>query len=261
MNAPADDAPTGSPYDEPEFYDLMLDDLDFDIPYWIDLAKAGGGPVLDVGCGTGRILLRLLEAGVDADGLDNSAAMLARAKQRAATAGFEPRLALGDMRDFTMPRKYARVICGFNAFAHCDTPDDQLRALRCAREHLEPGGALVVHMSYPRPGYWLEPDGVPVLELEKTDPATGRALQMWDTRFKNVVEQRQHSKMEIREVAADGVVVASHRSETSQRWVYRFEMELLLRLAGYARWEFAGDFDGAPLERPDQSLIAWGWRP
>ena len=203
-----------SPYEEPELYDLML---------------------------------------------DNAPAMLRRARERATAAGLRTTLVEGDMRDFAAPRRYARAICAFNAFAHCETPDDQIATLRCIRKHLEPGGALVLHMSYPRPDYWNGPDGEPVLEMEKLHPVNSHTLQMWDTRFKDVVGQCQRSHMEMRELGASGEVVARHRSETTQRWVYRYEMELLLRVAGFTRWEIFGDFGGAPLERPDQQMIAWGW--
>ena len=250
----------GSPYDQPELYDLMLDSLDFDQAFWLRVAREGNGPLLDVGCGTGRVLLRLLEAGIDADGIDASTPMVERARARAAAAGFRTRLEVADMRDFTLPRRYARAICTFNAFAHCETPDDQLRALRCIHHHLAPAGALVLFMSYPSPRYWNEPDGDPVLEREIELPENGHRLQMWDQRFKNPVEQYQRSEMEIRELDANGARVATHRSRAIQRWVYRWEMELLLRAAGYARWEIQGGFDGEPLERPDQPMIAWGWR-
>ena len=266
-----------SPYDSPEHYDRILDGLDFDQAFWLRVARGwlpgqpfadeataaprrAPGPVLDVGCGTGRVLMRLLEAGIDADGLDNSEPMLARARERATALGKAPRLVLGDMRDFTLPRRYARALCTFNAFAHCDTTDDQIRALRCIREHLEPEGALVLFMSYPKPSYWSEPDGDPVLETEAAIEGTDRKVQMWDTRFKDPVEQRQRSQIEIREVDATGKTVASHRSEITQRWVYRYELDLLLRIAGYGRREIHGGFAGEPFTSPDQPLIAWGWR-
>ena len=249
-----------SPYEDAELYDLMLDGLDFDHACWARIAAECGGPVLDVGCGTGRVLVRLLEKGIDVDGVDNAPAMLERCRARAAAIGAKPRLALGDMRSFELPRRYALVICAFNAFAHCDTTDEQLRALKSMRAHLEPGGSVALHMSWPTPRYWSEPDGVPVLELETRDPRTGHRLQMWDTRFKDPVEQRQHSKMELKELDDDGNVIAVHRTETTQRWVYRYELELLLRLAGFARWEIQGDFGGDPLTRDDQQMIAWAWQ-
>ena len=249
-----------SPYDAPDLYDRLFETLDFDRAFWLEVGRGCHGPVLDLGCGTGRVLIPLLEAGVDADGVDLSVAMLDRLRAKATNQGFRPRLLAAGMRDFTMPRRYARVICAFNVFAHCETMEDQLATLRCCREHLQPGGALVLHISYPGASLWLGPDGEPILEHETTNPETGNRLQIYDRRFKDVVNQRQHSEIEVRELDASGRLVASHHSQARQRWVYRYELELLLSLAGFARWEIQGGFDGAPLERDDQQIIAWAWR-
>jgi SAM-dependent methyltransferase len=240
-----------SPYEAPELYDLMFETLDFDLPYWLSVGREAGGPVLDLGCGTGRILLPLLEAGVDADGVDLYVPMLDRARDKAAAKGFRPRLAAADMSDFSLPRRYARIISAFNAFAHADTPDQQIASLTCARRHLAPGGAFVVHMSYPGPEYWAEPE----VRREKD----GHRFQMWDDRHKDVIGQCQRSDMEIREFDEAGAAVKVFSFETTQRWVYRYELELLFRLAGFGRWEFFGGFAREPLERPDQQMIAWAW--
>ena len=249
-----------SPYDAPDLYDLMFESLEFDLGFWLEVGKTAGGPVLEVGCGTGRVLLRLLAQGIDADGVDLAPSMLERLRQKAASRGLHARVTQGDMRDFTMPRRYARAICAFNAFAHCETIEDQLRALRCIREHLAEGGALVLHMSYPSASLWTDPSGTPVLELESKHPLSGNTVQLWDTRFKNVVGQCQRSEVEVREVDAAGGVVDSHRFEAIQRWVYRYELELLLALSGYARWEIFGGFEREPLERDDQQMVAWAWK-
>jgi len=247
-------------YAEPELYDLIFDAFDEDLPFWTSVGRDAHGPVLDLACGTGRVLVPLLEQGVDADGLDNAAAMLERARAKARAKGLQPHLVRGDMRDFTMPRRYARVLCPFNAFAHAETTEDQLRTLRCVREHLDPGGALVLHISYPSPSYWLQPDGDPVLEIEVDRPATGTKVQLWDTRTKDPVSQRQLSEIEYREVDAAGRIVTSRRLRTAQRWTYRWELELLLRTAGFSRSEILGGYRGEPLERPDQPMIAWAWK-
>ena len=62
------------------------------------------------------------------------------------------------------------------------------------------------------------------------------------------------------EVDAKGRIVDSQRFETNQRWVYRYELDLLLRLSGYTRWEILGGFAGEPLLRDDQQMISWGWK-
>jgi SAM-dependent methyltransferase len=252
--------PKLSPYDFPELFDLLFEPFDFDIPYWRKVAADAHGPVLEAGCGTGRILLQLLERGVDAEGFDSSRPMIERFRFKARDRGWADRAVVADMREFALPRRYSRVICGFNGFAHCETTEDQVRALRNFRRHLRPGGALVLHMSYPGPKYWLEPDGVPTLEIEARNPATGRMIQMWDTRTKDPVAQFQSSEIEIRDVAEDGRIVESLRSSTSQRWVYRFELELLFRVSGFTHWAVEGGFEGQPLSQPQDQMIAWAWR-
>jgi SAM-dependent methyltransferase len=260
VRAPGSAAAVPSPYEAPELYDLLFEALDFDRPFWLEVGRGARGPVLDLGCGTGRILIPLLEAGVDADGVDLHPAMLERLRAKATQRGFRPHLRAADMRGFTMPRRYARVICAFNTFAHCESTEGQLATLRCCREHLAPGGALVLHISYPGAALWLNRTATPVLEHETVNPASGNRLQLYDRRTMDIVSQRQHSEIEVRELDAAGGVVASHKFEARQRWVYRYELELLLRLAGFPRWEIQGDFTGGPLEHDDQQMIAWAWR-
>jgi len=140
-----------SPYDAPEIYDALFESFDFDLPFWLKIGREANGPLLEAGCGTGRVLLRLLEAGTDADGFDLSRQMIERLLAKARARGWDNRAVVADMRDFSLRRRYARVICAFNGFAHCETTEDQIRALTCFREHLEPGGGLVLHMSYTGP--------------------------------------------------------------------------------------------------------------
>lgn len=252
-------ATLSSVYQAPDLYDLVLEGYDEDLEFWLDEARRGRGPVLDVACGTGRVLLSLLERGIDADGLDREAPMLERLRVKARDRGLKVEVTEADMRDFTMPRRYARVFLPFNGFAHCDTTDDQLRCLKCCREHVEPGGSLVLAMSFPACAYWANP-GTRVLELEVAHPETGFPVRMYDTRAMDHVAQRQHSLTEIEELDGTGQVLRVHRFEMTQRWVYRFELELLLRQAGFARCEILGGFDRRPLERDTDTLLAFAWR-
>ena len=254
-----DDNRHPSPYVAPELYDLMFDSLDFDVPYWVETAKAAAGPVLEIACGTGRVLLPIRKAGVDIDGIDQSPEMIGRLKDKAAAAGLAVRAEVADMRDFETGRRYNLIFCGFNGFAHCETTADQLACLRASLRALAPGGALVIHMSYPGPAYWLEPEGKAVLEHEVVLSCGGK-LQMWDNRTKDIVGQRQDSVVEIWEIDAAERPKAVHKFSTAQRWVYRFELELLFAAAGFVRWEFLGGFDGRPLRAPDDQMIAWAFK-
>ena len=86
---------------------------------------------------------------------------------------------------------------------------------------------------------------------------------MYDTRRFDRVAQVQHSLNEIELLAADGSVETTHRSQVSGRYVYKQEMQLLLRVAGFARWEIYGDFDRRPLTNENDAMIvaAWSDRP
>ncbi|MCE9618938.1 MAG: class I SAM-dependent methyltransferase [Planctomycetes bacterium] len=251
--------PLPSPFDDAVLYDLMMGDLDFDLEFWRGVAKESGGPVLDVGCGTGRITLALLGDGHDVDGVDLSEPMLERLRVKARNLGHSPSLLVGDMRNFTMPRRYARVICGFNSFAHNLTTADQLAALRNMRGHLTPGGAAVIHMSYPDAELWTCEEGIPILEHTAPNPRTNGTIRIYDTRRLNRIEQTQHSVMEIQELDAAGVVVARHPSETHVRWIFKPELELLMVAAGFSRWDIVSGHDRLPVTQTRDPMYAIGW--
>jgi SAM-dependent methyltransferase len=253
-------APAPSPYDDAALYDQIFGDLDMDVAFYRGLARETRGPILEIGCGTGRVTLPCLKDGADLDGLDLSAPMLAALERKARALGLAPRLHAGDMRDFTLPRRYALITIPFNAFLHNLTAEDQLRTLRCCREHLLSGGRLAMHVSFFSSAIVGESGGEPALELETRDPATGHLLQHYDHRTMDPVRQLQHSRNEIRELDATGRVVATRYTETAMRWIYPSELELLLRVAGYARWALYGGFDLKPLESEHDQVIAFAWK-
>jgi SAM-dependent methyltransferase len=249
-----------SPYTRADLYDLMFNSYDADLDFYLGAAKRAGGPVLDVACGTGRVLLPCLAAGIDADGVDNAAAMLDRLRLNARARGLAPRVELADMRDFRMPRRYAFVMIPFNAFAHNLTGDDQIAALSCCHDHLLPGGRLVFDAFSATQSMLANPVAPPVLELEISHPETGFPVRLYDGRHLDPATQTQHSQIEIQELGAGGEVVHSHRFVTVVRWTYPSEMNLLLRLAGFARWEISGGLDGRPVAEHEGSLMVSAWR-
>lgn len=256
----AGDAGAPSPYTRADLYDLLFRDFAIDLEFYRAAARASGGAVLDIGCGTGRLMLPFLAEGIDVDGLDNSPEMLDRLRMNAAAKGLSPRVTLGDMRAFRMPRRYACVMIPFNAFAHNLSADEQLDTLRGCHEHLLSGGRLVLDVFSATPAMTAEPVTPPVLEMEVAHPRTGWPVRLYDSRRLDVATQIQHSQMEIHELDAIGAVARITRSVTLVRWVYPSEMELLLRLAGFARWEITGGFDGAPLASHEGGIVVSAWR-
>ena len=156
-----------------------------------------------------------------------------------------------DMSDFSLPRSYALVMIPFNAFIHNMTQEAQIRCLQRCREHLLPGGKLTFDTFFPSLEIVGAPQNTRVLEGEFPHPQTGLPMRMYDTRSFDRVAQTQHSLNEIELLAADGSVQTVLRSEIRSRYIYKHEMALLLRVAGFARWEIYGDFDRRPLTREE----------
>jgi SAM-dependent methyltransferase len=250
-----------SHYIEPALYDVAYAWHTADIPFWVTRAQQAGGPVLEAGCGTGRVLIPTLKAGVDAEGFDLHPGMLETLKNKAAALGLSPRVHLADMRDFTMARRFALITAPFRGFMHLLTTEDQLRALCCMREHLAPGGSLVLNLFYPSFEHMVEPGDQERIEREFDHPETGLPVALVSVRREyDRVRQTLRAEMELRESDARGYAGAVHKHRFSLRWTYRFEMELLLRAAGFARFEVLGGFDGRPLERDTDEMVWTAWK-
>src|SRR4029453_11916576 len=125
--------------------------------------------------------------------------------------------------------------------------EDQIRTLRCIREHLEPGGLLALNVFYPCVDFIAAHDGVRKLSIEVNDPETGQPIHVYDTSRYERPEQHLSVEREggRRNSAGEPETLAEYGF--TLRWIYRFEMELLLRAAGFTRFEFQGGFEGGPL--------------
>ena len=155
-----------SPYDAiAGIYDPWSRSVTEDIAFYVEEALASGGPVIELAVGTGRIAVRIAEAGVPVIGIDGSAAMLEVARDFARERGVETLLdlRLGDLRDPPVTERAPLVICPFRSLLHMPSDDDRLRALDAARRLLEPEGRYVFDVFAPSPedvesthGRWIE---------------------------------------------------------------------------------------------------------
>lgn len=253
------DSRVPSVFDDGDAYDLILADIPYGRDFYIELAREAKGPVLDIACGTGRILLPSLQAGVDIEGIDLFESMLARLRTKAAALGLSPTLHQADMSDFQLARRFALIVIPFNAFIHNMTQEAQIRCLMLCREHLLPGGLLAFDTFFPSHAIVGTPENTRVLEGELPHPTTGLPMRMYDTRTFDRVAQTQHSINELVLLDAEGNVAKVHKTQCDSRYVYKNEMELLLRAAGFARWEICGDFDRRPLTLETDAMIVMAW--
>jgi SAM-dependent methyltransferase len=149
-----------------------------EIPYFQRFVESGQ-PALDVGCGTGRLLLPYLRAGLDVDGCDVSADMIALCRERAEREGFSPTLSVQPMHELDLPRRYRTIyVCG--AFGLGSTRAQDLDALRRFHAHLVPGGTLLVDIEVPYAdagqwGLWTKDGGRDELPRVVEPPESGKS--------------------------------------------------------------------------------------
>lgn len=220
---------------DPPTYDAVYGRIDVDVAPLLACMRAAGGRVLEVCCGNGRLLLPAVEAGVACDGLDVDRRMLDDLRAKLAARGLDASLVEADMRDFDLPRRYALIVIAFNSFLHNLTQEDQLATLRTCLGHLEPGGRLVNVVFHPSALKLIELAGAERLSLDL--PRDGGRLRVFDRAEDDRVEQTRRILRRLEYVNADGSIAEERRFAFRLRYVFKPEMELLLRLAGFARWE------------------------
>lgn len=245
-----------------EVYDASFPEIG-DVAFHVDLARETGGPVLELGCGTGRVVWPLADAGFDVVGLDLSEPMLRRAEAKRADhaedVGACVRFEAGDMARFDLPERFRFVFSGCRAFMALLTPEDQRACLERVHRHLEPGGMLVLNVFDPRLE-WCE-DG----EVENTyppdtcrHPETGHDVRIEITyRFNDALRQVLFERWRLTERDAQGETVRQVEEVLELRWTYRHEMRYLLELCGFQVEAEYSDYGKAPPEyAADQIWVA-----
>lgn len=238
------------------YYDLQygfgMDDPPWpDVDWFRSVASGTGGPVLELGCGTGRIAAALAADGHVVVGLDRSEAMLSRAADRARAAGASVELVRGDLVELDLGRRFPLVIVPFNTFLMVP-PDDRRSCLARIRGHLAPEGLLALDVFQPDPERIAGFDGGVVDEGSALDPRSGERLSFF-TSTRATVDRTVHT-LRVDAVGGDGIV---HRHERvlTLHFLYRREAELLLEGAGFALVSIHSDGEGTPADERSPRLL------
>jgi SAM-dependent methyltransferase len=216
-------------------YDAFV--FEGDLPLYLDLAHDQGHRVLEVACGSGRIVIPLVRAGFDVVGIDSSSHMLALAHEKLAAEPNAPgraELIQADMRDFDLPdQDFDLAIMAVKSFAYLIEREDQLSCLRKISSHLRPGGLLAIDFLHPSPAWVGAAQDSLRDDLLQRVPDRGYTLSRVESVVSTDLARQVRVIRSAYEVIDDhGAVLEKRFVEWSYRWTHRFEAEHLLERAG-----------------------------
>jgi SAM-dependent methyltransferase len=222
-----------------------------DVGFFVEAARQSGGPVLEVGCGTGRVLLPTARAGIEITGLDLSMPMLGVCQKRLAEEPEEVRarvqLVQGDMCAFAIDRTFRLATIPFRPFQHLLTVEDQLACLSRIHNHLERGGRLILDIFNPMIESLSRQNlGEEISEgPDFTMPDGRQVVRYYRVISRDLFNQINHIELIYYVTHPDG------RKERlvhafPMRWLYRFEAEHLLKRTGFNVEHLYADYDKSP---------------
>ena len=246
-----------------DVYDSIYAYVREDIPFYVQEASRSGGPVLELGCGTGRVTLPIAQSGIDIVGLDNSEGMLekARGKARLLEDGHgRMNLRMGDMRAFSLDRTFPLIIIPFRGFLALLSVEEQVRCLTAIKKHLGPDGRLIFNIFVPDPQMLVEDEDAAFHLRDVTDPDTGRTFVIWQQTRVDTYNQVLSVRLIVDETDQNGTVGKRFYRDYRIRYAHRIEILHLLERCGFEVVDLYGDFDYSSFDE-DSGEMVWVARP
>ena len=219
-------------------------------PIYLDAALRSGGPVLELGCGTGRMLVPMAERGLSVTGIDQSAEMLATARQRLLSIGVSASLVEGDMSRFTFPESFAFIFCAINSLLHLLTTDDLRSCFASVRRALRPDGCFMFDIVNFQPAYLALAPGERHKVGEYESDLHGRYIIEETLRYDAATQVVHKTFFYSADGAPDFRLV-----HFPLRVLFPQELEALLALEGLQLETRLGDRSGAPFHSASPSQL------
>jgi len=240
-------------------YDNVGGPMTEDIPFYLGYAEETGGPILELACGTGRVMIPIAEASFTVHGLDFSENMLQVERRKISEKGLWDRvtLTLGDMADFDLPVKgFTMAFVAVRSFMHLFTQGIQLGCLRCVHRHLRPGGLLLMDLYSPRLSKLAQPPEKEFsVRREFTLPNGNRVIHKRRFLGTDLLNQINSEEILFEEYAPDGGLVRTRIVPLDTRYTFRYELELLLEKAGFEVQSIFRDYDKNPYDGTGEIII------
>jgi ubiquinone/menaquinone biosynthesis C-methylase UbiE len=251
-----------------ETYDMWFSGESFeDQDYYRRRIQEVPGVALEVGCGTGRLLIHYLKLGLNVEGVDNSDAMLKICERKAEQQGLNPILYKQYMQELDLPHRYNTIYIPFGSFMLVTNRGEAFEALNRFVRHLAPGGQLIIttYLS------WGESRFIPVKDLPAQQQKTwtlrrvgkrssdGALIVVQQSVVNDYIEQIQRGLYRY-EAFLDGELIQTFLQPMNIRWYSKYELALMLEKVGLHDTSICGDYTDQEASEAHSVFVYRAWK-
>ena|SRR5579859_5904021 len=239
------------------YYDAENEAVTEDLDLYVELAESTVGPILDVGCGTGRVMLHLAMAGHRVSGIDLSTAMLERGRRKLnnrVDLAEQVTFYEGNALDYAFAEKFALTVIPYNGLMHFRSVEDIRTLLRHLADCAEDHGELVIDLPNAGESFATLDDDAVTLERSFIEPESGNLVMQQSVSRLDRTGQMQYITWIYDEIGTDGILRRTVAPLTL-RYIFPTELDLLLQISGWQTIERYGDYDRSPFEEGCPRLI------
>ncbi len=242
------------------FYDMEHAGKTNDLAMYTRLAGEHGVPILDVGCGTGRVMLHLVQEGYEVHGIDKEPAMLDRFERKITTLPRHLRDKLhfqqGDVLTYDFDQRFKLTLLTYNALMHFHEQDTQLALLRRLRACTLDNGLLVIDLPNAGESFGAQETDALIVEQTFIDPETGHLVMLQSNSYVDRVTQMLRADWIYDEITGDGTLKRTFTRHLLRYYFYP-EIRLLLMQSGFEAVAVYGDEEEAPFEDGCERMIVY----
>jgi SAM-dependent methyltransferase len=240
------------------YYDLLHADLIEDVEFALALAEITGGPILELGCGTGRILLEIAKGGFEVTGLDSSEEMLAIARDKVAAEPTSVRdrvsLETQDIADFQLAERFGLAILPYNTLMHLNPPGLAF-CLGCVHRHLHRGGALLIDVDNPIDVHDPGQDGLLLLDRSAYDSGRDEDIILMVSSSGDVQKQTRDTLWIVDASPTGGGPLKRTIARATLHYYFAHQLNQILESARFELVAQYGDYDRRPYDHESSRLL------
>jgi SAM-dependent methyltransferase len=226
-----------------------LNNFDYDVPFYFELLSNYGGPILELGCGTGRLTIPIASKGYDVSGLDISESMLEEAKHKANNLKLNIEFVLADMRNFNLSKKFSLILLPFDTICNLYDYESLVACFNCVKRHLTAEGRFIIDVNNPNLNKLIMPKAEKRFKTKYKNPFSDGYVELSISNLYDSVSQINYCKWYFKNQNEEVV------QDLNRRIYFPQELDNYLKYSDFIIEDKFGGFDKSPFTSTSKKQI------